>query len=66
MADLIHPALCFDKTRNRWSSIGESSRRESLKNCEKRYSALLIETLSELTDKSKDQKAKIGSLCKRL
>lgn len=66
MADLMHPAICFDRNTNRWSSIGDISRREALKNCEKRYSPLLVEILSDLTDKSKEQQGKLDALCKKL
>jgi hypothetical protein len=66
MADLMHPAICFDRNSKRWSSIGDVTRREALKNCEKRYSPLLVETLSDLTERSKEQQGKLESLCRRL
>lgn len=37
-----------------------------MKNCERRYSALLLQTLAELTEKSKERQIKVESLHKRL
>lgn len=66
MADLMHPAICFDRHTKLWNGIGDVTRREALKNCEKSYSPLLVETLSDLTDKSKEKQGKLDALCKRL
>ena len=50
VADLIHPTIYFERT-GQWRALGEASRKEALMSCEGRYSALLLQTLAELTEK---------------
>lgn len=50
LADLIPPTQYYSSKTHSWLPMPAETKRETLKNCEKRYSPLLVQTLNEMAE----------------
>ena len=50
LVNLLNPSLTHNNTTYSWKRLSAINKEDALRNCEKRYSSLLYQTLNELTD----------------
>ena len=65
LSDLLKPSLVHDLLTDSWKRLAPATVEDALKNCEKRYSSLFVQTLKQLTSSAKGN-LNLFQLSKRL